>query len=116
VAQRAATGRPWGARDAFAALFSLEYRRRTAVNALLLFVSMVGTSCVAKFQFHAPAWGATGREELDALRSSVSIHAPAWGATVRLVIISNINEFHHPNRVHARSRGQETTGSWVIWG
>jgi MFS family permease len=38
----ASMGRPWGARDAFAALFSPEYRRRTAVNAALLFVSMVG--------------------------------------------------------------------------
>jgi len=35
-------GRPWGARDAFFALFSPEYRRRTVVNAALLFVSMVG--------------------------------------------------------------------------
>ena len=34
--------RPWGARDAFFALFSPEYRRRTVVNAVLLFVSMVG--------------------------------------------------------------------------
>lgn len=34
--------RPWGARQAFFALFSPEYRRRTAVNAALLFVSMVG--------------------------------------------------------------------------
>lgn len=34
--------RRWGARDTFAALFSPEYRRRTAVNAALLFISMVG--------------------------------------------------------------------------
>ena len=32
----------WTARDAFFALFSPEYRRRTVVNALLLLVSMVG--------------------------------------------------------------------------
>ncbi len=32
----------WTARDAFLALFSPEYRRRTAVNAALLLVSMVG--------------------------------------------------------------------------
>jgi MFS family permease len=37
-----ALGRRWTARDAFLALFSLEYRRRTAVNAGLLLVSMVG--------------------------------------------------------------------------
>jgi len=35
-------GRPWTARDAFSALFSREYRRRTLVNAGLLFISMVG--------------------------------------------------------------------------
>jgi MFS family permease len=34
--------RPWGARSAFFALFSPEYRRRTMVNAALLFISMVG--------------------------------------------------------------------------
>jgi MFS family permease len=34
--------RRWRARDSFAALFSPEYRRRTVVNAALLFVSMVG--------------------------------------------------------------------------
>ncbi len=34
--------RPWGARAAFFALFSPEYRRRTMVNAALLFISMVG--------------------------------------------------------------------------
>lgn len=34
--------RPWSARDAFLALFSPEYRRRTTVNAALLLVSMVG--------------------------------------------------------------------------
>ncbi len=34
--------RAWGARDSFYALFSPEYRRRTIVNAALLFVSMVG--------------------------------------------------------------------------
>ena len=34
--------RKWGARDAFRSLFSPEYRRRTAVNATLLFISMVG--------------------------------------------------------------------------
>ena len=34
--------RRWTARDAFAALFSPEYRRRTIVNAALLFISMVG--------------------------------------------------------------------------
>lgn len=34
--------RPWGARAAFLALFSAEYRRRTIVNAALLFISMVG--------------------------------------------------------------------------
>ena len=38
----ASMGRPWTARDAFLALFSREYRRRTVVNAALLFVSMVG--------------------------------------------------------------------------
>jgi MFS family permease len=32
----------WTARDSFAALFSPEYRRRTLVNASLLFISMVG--------------------------------------------------------------------------
>ena len=32
----------WTARDAFFALFSAEYRRRTIINALLLLVSMVG--------------------------------------------------------------------------
>jgi MFS family permease len=37
-----ALGRRWTARDAFLALFSPEYRRRTAVNAGLLLVSMVG--------------------------------------------------------------------------
>ena len=37
-----ALGRPWTARKAFLALFSSEYRRRTAVNATLLLVSMVG--------------------------------------------------------------------------
>jgi MFS family permease len=35
-------GRTWTARDAFAALFSPEYRQRTIVNSLLLFISMVG--------------------------------------------------------------------------
>jgi MFS family permease len=35
-------GRPWTASAAFFALFSVEYRRRTAVNAALLLVSMVG--------------------------------------------------------------------------
>jgi MFS family permease len=34
--------RPWGARAAFFELFSPEYRRRTVVNAGLLFISMVG--------------------------------------------------------------------------
>jgi MFS family permease len=34
--------RAWGARDSFYALFAPEYRRRTIVNAALLFVSMVG--------------------------------------------------------------------------
>ena len=37
-----ALGRRWTARDAFFALFSREYRRRTMANAALLFVSMVG--------------------------------------------------------------------------
>src|SRR3954470_23960169 len=32
----------WSARDAFLALFSAEYRRRTILNASLLFISMVG--------------------------------------------------------------------------
>jgi len=41
--QRISTlGRDWGARDSFLALFSPEYRRRTFVNAALLFISMVG--------------------------------------------------------------------------
>jgi MFS family permease len=35
-------GRRWTARDAFAALFSPEYRRRTVINSLLLFISMIG--------------------------------------------------------------------------
>lgn len=35
-------GRPWTAGDAFRALFSAEYRRRTVVNSALLLVSMVG--------------------------------------------------------------------------
>jgi MFS family permease len=35
-------GRAWTAGDAFKALFSPEYRRRTIVNSLLLFISMVG--------------------------------------------------------------------------
>jgi MFS family permease len=34
--------RPWTARDAFCALFSPEYRRRTLINSTLLFISMVG--------------------------------------------------------------------------
>ncbi len=34
--------RRWTARDAFFALFSAEYRRRTITNAALLFISMVG--------------------------------------------------------------------------
>lgn len=34
--------RKWGARDAFLALFSPEYRRKTIVNSTLLFISMVG--------------------------------------------------------------------------
>ena len=38
----AALDRRWTARDAFFALFSPEYRRRTSVNAALLFISMVG--------------------------------------------------------------------------
>ncbi len=38
----AAMGPAWTARAAFCALFSAEYRRRTVVNAALLFVSMVG--------------------------------------------------------------------------
>ncbi len=38
----AAMGRTWSARDSFFALFSAEYRRRTVLNAGLLFVSMVG--------------------------------------------------------------------------
>ncbi len=37
-----AIGRTWTARRSFLALFSPEYRRRTTVNAALLFVSMVG--------------------------------------------------------------------------
>jgi MFS family permease len=35
-------GRRWTASDAFRALFSPEYRRRTVVNSALLFISMVG--------------------------------------------------------------------------
>jgi MFS family permease len=35
-------GRRWTASDAFRALFSAEYRRRTVVNSILLFISMVG--------------------------------------------------------------------------
>src|SRR3954452_4289409 len=35
-------GRGWTARDAFRALFSPEYRRRTIVNSALLFISMIG--------------------------------------------------------------------------
>jgi len=35
-------GRKWTARDAFAALWSPEYRRRTVVNSTLLFISMIG--------------------------------------------------------------------------
>jgi len=35
-------GGRWTARDSFIALFSPEYRRRTVVNATLLFISMVG--------------------------------------------------------------------------
>ena len=35
-------GRSWTAGDAFKALFSREYRRRTIVNSVLLFISMVG--------------------------------------------------------------------------
>jgi MFS family permease len=35
-------GGHWTARDSFAALFAPEYRRRTLVNAALLFISMVG--------------------------------------------------------------------------
>jgi MFS family permease len=38
----AALDRRWTARDAFFALFSPEYRRRTICNAALLFISMVG--------------------------------------------------------------------------
>ena len=38
----AALDRRWTARDAFFALFSPEYRRRTITNAALLFISMVG--------------------------------------------------------------------------
>ncbi|HWD00402.1 MAG TPA: MFS transporter [Candidatus Sulfopaludibacter sp.] len=38
----AAMGREWNARDSFFALFSAEYRRRTVINAALLFISMVG--------------------------------------------------------------------------
>jgi len=35
---------------------------------------------------HAPAWGATDREALAAIRLLVSIHAPAWGATqIRII-------------------------------
>jgi MFS family permease len=34
--------RPWTSRDAFFALFSPEYRKRTIVNGALLFISMVG--------------------------------------------------------------------------
>ncbi len=34
--------RRWTARDAFLALFSAEYRRRTIVNSVLLFISMIG--------------------------------------------------------------------------
>ena len=37
-----AMGRDWSARDSFYALFSPEYRRRTVINASLLFISMVG--------------------------------------------------------------------------
>lgn len=41
--RRVATlGRKWTARDAFLALFSTEYRRRTIVNTALLLISMVG--------------------------------------------------------------------------
>jgi MFS family permease len=41
--QRISTlGQDWRARDSFLALFSPEYRRRTFVNAALLFISMVG--------------------------------------------------------------------------
>jgi len=35
-------GRKWSARDAFFALFSREYRKRTVMNATLLLISMVG--------------------------------------------------------------------------
>src|SRR6185369_2222986 len=34
--------RKWTARDAFVALFTVEYRRRTIVNSSLLLISMVG--------------------------------------------------------------------------
>ena len=40
--RRSTLERPWTARDAFFALFSPEYRRRTICNAALLFISMVG--------------------------------------------------------------------------
>lgn len=35
-------GSAWGARESFFALFSAEYRKRTVVNAALLFISMIG--------------------------------------------------------------------------
>jgi MFS family permease len=40
--RRSSLDHPWTARDAFFALFSPEYRRRTVCNAALLFISMVG--------------------------------------------------------------------------
>lgn len=60
-----AMGRRWTGLDAFLALFSPEYRRRTAVNAALLLVSMVGLWAGSVYVPSAVTYLA-GREGRDA--------------------------------------------------
>ena len=42
---------------------------------------------------HAPAWGATRRENHGGARAQVSIHAPAWGATMLTPCFLLFHEF-----------------------
>ena len=42
---------------------------------------------------HAPAWGATGHNDVMSYLISVSIHAPAWGATIREITVNDGQRF-----------------------
>ena len=54
-----------------------------------------------RVSIHAPAWGATCNEFIFSCRKRVSIHAPAWGATLigRILILSGLFQSTHPHGV-----------------